>query len=156
MAFLLLTVSCAVKKPVPVIPPISIPETPGPMSEYEIERHIRAEYQKWIGTDHRLGGTNRKGIDCSGFVKNVYQALFDIELPRSTGSQVRVGKPVRRNELRAGDLVFFKLGRHSQHVGIYLSNNTFVHVSEKIGVSITSIDPDYWGRFYWTGRRLLP
>jgi len=103
-----------------------------------------------------MGGTGRKGLDCSGFVKVVYRNVFDIELPRTTKEQVKRGKPVRIQELQSGDLVFFRPPEYARHVGIYLSQSKFVHASKKKGVTESRIDPSYWGRYYWTARRILP
>jgi len=103
-----------------------------------------------------MGGTGRNGFDCSGFVKVVYRNVFDIELPRTTNGQVKRGKSVRFNELQPGDLVFFRPPEYARHVGIYLSQSKFVHASKKKGVSVSRIDGTYWGRYYWTARRILP
>ena len=124
-------------------------------NNHKIEKHIRDEYMRWKGTRHRLGGTGRNGIDCSGFVRAVYKNAFNIELPRTSEAQVREGKQVKRNDLQAGDLVFFKPPTYPNHVGIFLSGNRFVHVSKKEGVIISRINRDYWGRYYWTARRIL-
>jgi cell wall-associated NlpC family hydrolase len=43
-----------------------------------VEQRILGEYYRWKGTHHRLGGTSRQGIDCSGFVKAVYKDAFNI------------------------------------------------------------------------------
>ena len=120
-----------------------------------IEQSIRKEYQQWKGTRHVLGGNNRNGVDCSGFVRAVYQNVFKIELPRSTKKQAKVGTYIERRELKAGDLVFFKPPSAPRHVGIYLSRNQFVHASKSNGVTISKIDRLYWGKYYWTGRRIL-
>ena len=82
-----------------VPPPVVAPAEPGDRelsihnvpADKDIENMIRAEYRRWQGTQHRLGGNDRNGIDCSGFVKLVYRDLFDIDLPRTTREQVRQG-----------------------------------------------------------------
>ena len=121
----------------------------------EIQKQLEAEYQRWRGTRHRLGGNNRSGIDCSGFVKAVYKNIFDMDLPRTTKAQAALGRPVKREHLQAGDLVFFKPPSYPRHVGIYLSNSKFVHASKAKGVTVSEIDPYYWDKYYWTARRLL-
>ena len=73
----------------------------------EIQKQLEAEYRRWRGTRHRLGGNSRSGIDCSGFVKAVYKNIFDMDLPRTTRAQAALGRPVKREHLQAGDLVFF-------------------------------------------------
>ena len=121
----------------------------------ETEKLIYGEYMRWSGTRHRLGGTGQGGIDCSGFVRAVYKNVFNTELPRTTKTQVKQGTFVNRNELRAGDLVFFKPPTYPRHVGIFLKGKDFVHASKSKGVIISKIDPHYWGKYYWTARRIL-
>ncbi len=124
-------------------------------NDAEIEQRLRAEYGRWKGTRHRLGGTDRRGIDCSGFVKAVYANLFNINLPRTTETQAKQGRPIPSAELQAGDLVFFKPPTYPRHVGIFLSQSEFVHASKNKGVTISKIDAYYWGKYYWTARRIL-
>ena len=119
-----------------------------------IEKMIRNEFKRWNGKQHRLGGTGHGGIDCSGFVKEVYKKLFNIELPRTAKDQAKKGVPIGWDELRSGDLVFFKPPTYSHHVGIYLSGDEFVHASKSKGVTISHIDSYYWGKYYWTARRI--
>ena len=121
-----------------------------------IEQQLRAEYELWKGTKHKLGGMDKSGVDCSGFVKYIYQKLFNITLPRTTKSQVTSGRQVKRSRLATGDLVFFKPPGSSRHVGIYLSDDEFVHASKSNGVIISEISPAYWSKYYWTARRVLP
>ncbi len=121
----------------------------------DTEKRVRDEYMRWKGTRHSLGGTGRGGIDCSGFVRAVNKNVFNIELPRTTKEQMKQGRPISRDELRAGDLVFFKPPSYPRHVGIFLNGNQFVHASKKKGVIISRMDPYYWGKHYWTARRIL-
>lgn len=123
---------------------------------HDIEKRIRDEYRRWKGTRHRLGGTGGRGIDCSGFVSVIYKSLFNIDLPRTTKLQVKKGKPISFKKLQAGDLVFFKPPSYPRHVGIFLSGSEFVHASKNKGVTISKIDEYYWGKYYWTARRILP
>lgn len=125
-------------------------------AERIIEKRIIEEFQRWKGVRHKMGGTGRSGVDCSGFVKIVYRNVFDIELPRTTRDQAKRGKPVSFRELQPGDLVFFHPPEYARHVGIYLSRFKFVHASKAKGVTVSKIDDSYWGRYYWTARRILP
>jgi cell wall-associated NlpC family hydrolase len=120
-----------------------------------VEKHLREETQAWEGVPHRLGGTDRRGIDCSGFVRAVYKNVFYLELPRTTEEQVKEGDFVGRLDLRAGDLVFFRQPDSQRHVGIYLSGNEFVHASKSKGIIISEMNRHYWGKYYWTARRIL-
>jgi len=120
------------------------------------ERRILDEYKQWLGTRHKMGGTGSGGIDCSGFVKVVYRNAFNVELPRTTKEQARLGKPVSFKKIQPGDLVFFKPPTYARHVGIYLSQSQFVHASKTKGVTVSRIDAPYWRKNYWTARRILP
>ncbi len=120
------------------------------------EEDLRREYRRWKGTDHKMGGTNESGVDCSAFVRAVYENVFHVSLPRTTKDQVRKGIPVPRHELQAGDLVFFRPPSYPRHVGIYLSKDEFLHASKTKGVTISRMDPYYWDQYYWTARRVLP
>ena len=120
-----------------------------------IEQRIIKEYRRWKGTRHQLGGTGREGIDCSGFVRAVYQGAFNISLPRTTSAQVLWGEPVALGDLRPGDLVFFAPPKYPRHVGIILNQSQFVHASKTKGVTISKLDDDYWLKYYWTARRIL-
>ena len=121
----------------------------------QIQRQLEAEYQRWQGTRHRMGGSSPSGADCSGFVKAVYKNVFKMDLPRTTKAQATLGRPVQKTDLHAGDLVFFKPPSYPRHVGIYLSNSEFVHASKTKGVTISRMDPYYWDKYFWTARRLL-
>ena len=124
-------------------------------NDAEIEKRLRQEYEKWKGIRHQLGGNGGRGFDCSGFVKRVYKDVFNIELPRTTKAQIRRGWPIPIDALQAGDLVFFKPQSYPRHVGIYLGGSEFVHASKSKGVILSRIDEAYWGRYYWTSRRVI-
>ena len=116
---------------------------------------LRAEGDNWIGIPYRWGGTTRRGIDCSAFVQQYVRASLDIDLPRTTATQVHEGRRISRGELMPGDLVFFRR-RGVRHVGVYLGENEFIHASSSRGVTVSSMDSGYWSRHYWTSRRILP
>lgn len=122
----------------------------------EIEQRLRAEATRWRGTPHRMGGNDRRGVDCSGLVQRMYKDLFGIQLPRTARLQSGIGLQVKRNDLKPGDLVFFIPPGKRDHVGIYLGRGDFVHTSSKKGVTVSRIDSSYWKKHYWTARRILP
>ncbi|HID82957.1 MAG TPA: hypothetical protein EYH06_07310 [Chromatiales bacterium] len=111
-------------------------------------------HQGWVGTPHRLGGNSRRGIDCSAYVQRGYRKLYGIELPRTTRAQRKRGKAIGYNRLQAGDLVFFRPDTYPNHVGIYLGDGTFIHVSSKKGVVRSSLEKGYWRRHFRQGRRI--
>ena len=116
---------------------------------------LRREFFRWQGTPYRLGGNNKKGIDCSALVQHIYRDSFNIHLPRTTKTQVKKGLLVYRHQLQIGDLVFFKTGRDTRHVGIYIGNNQFIHASTSKGVITSSLDNIYWKPKYWQAKRIL-
>jgi cell wall-associated NlpC family hydrolase len=112
--------------------------------------------QKMLDIPYRFGGSSFLGIDCSGFVQKVY-GLLDVVLPRTAREQFSHGEMVEKENLSAGDLVFFRTyAKYPSHVGIYLGNNEFIHASSKDRrVKIDNLDaPYYYKRFI--GARRLP
>ena len=109
----------------------------------------------WIGTPYRFGGSSRNGIDCSAFTKELYSDVFNLDIRRSSRDIFSMVSPVTKDELKEGDLVFFKIhSRRISHIGIYLGNNRFAHASSK-GVAISSLDDAYYNRYFYRGGRLL-
>ncbi|MGP8289936.1 C40 family peptidase [Vreelandella zhanjiangensis] len=119
-----------------------------------IRQALMEQHQRWAGTPYRIGGTSAGGIDCSALVRNVFRDTFDLELPRSTYDQVHEGRSIDRQELQAGDLVFFRPPGNN-HVGIYVGDGYFLHASTSQGVIISSLNNSYWQRYYWQSRRAL-
>ncbi len=127
-----------------------------PMSEDDLLfTLLRNEYHHWKGTPYRLGGNNKKGIDCSAFVQVIYKNSFNIKLPRGTKTQAETGYPVYKNKLKVADLIFFKTSWKVRHVGIYIGDNQFLHASTSKGVMISSLDNIYWKAKYWQSRRII-
>jgi cell wall-associated NlpC family hydrolase len=118
-----------------------------------VEHRLRSKVRQWEGTPHRMGGSTRRGVDCSGFVHRLYQDFFGQQIPRSTALLVKSGRPISKKQLRTGDLVFFKVPNKGRHVGIYLSRSEFAHASTSNGVTISNIEDHFWRRYYWTARR---
>lgn len=121
--------------------------------QHSVMASLYDTFEDWKGTPYKLGGVNRRGIDCSAFVQNTFADKFSIPLPRTTRAQVTSGKKVDKNQLQAGDLVFFKTGYYDRHVGIYLQNNQFMHASTSKGVIISDLNNVYWRKHYWTAIR---
>ncbi|EOK4570637.1 NlpC/P60 family protein [Campylobacter upsaliensis] len=125
-------------------------------SQNATEERLRSASRKWQKTPYVLGGTSRRGADCSGFTQTLMRE-FGIMLPRTTKTQMASGIKVSKAKLKAGDLVFFKTGRgpNGLHVGVYLSGNEFVHLSTKGGSKIVSLNNTYWKSRYIGARRYI-
>lgn len=115
---------------------------------------LHAQYQQWKGTPYSYGGMSKNGIDCSAFVYLTFKERFGIHLPRNTYHQARTGQEIDKSSLKSGDLVFFQVDSRTRHVGIYLDEGRFMHVSFKKGVTVSSIDNVYWAKRYWKSVRV--
>jgi lipoprotein Spr len=108
---------------------------------------------EWFGTRYQLGGSTKKGIDCSALVQTLFAVLYGINMPRTTKEQYKITRQISRVELKEGDLVFFNTRGGVSHVGIYLQNNKFVHAATSGGVMISDLYETYWvKRFIGVGR----
>lgn len=118
------------------------------------------EGARWLGVPHRLGGSTKRGVDCSGFVVIVYRNVYGKQLSRSSAQMLkRDCHRIHRNKLREGDLVFFKTTRGGKrkepnHVGIYLKNGRFIHTSTSSGVVVSNLSEPYYTRTWITGGRV--
>ncbi|MEN7529430.1 C40 family peptidase [Cupriavidus sp. 2SB] len=110
-----------------------------------------------IGVRYRFGGNSpESGLDCSGFVRYVFNDTFGFMLPRRSVEMSQVGTTVVANELRPGDLVFFNTMRHTfSHVGIYIGDNKFVHApSTGSKIRVDDMRASYWVTRYNGARRI--
>jgi cell wall-associated NlpC family hydrolase len=120
--------------------------SPPPSSANRAADRAAAYALKMVGKPYRYGGaTPSRGFDCSGLVQYSY-AHAGLKLPHNTEAQLRRSKPVRRADLRRGDLIFFdEKGGPNSHVGIYLGDGTFVHApSSGKNVRRDRLDAPYW------------
>jgi cell wall-associated NlpC family hydrolase len=110
------------------------------------------------GTRYVFGGTSRSGFDCSGFTRYVLGASAGVALPRTAEEQYYNGKQIQSDEMKPGDLVFFKnTYRHGiSHVGIYVGDNKFVHASNPHeGVRVDDLGESYYRNHFAGARRVV-
>lgn len=109
--------------------------------------------EEWYGTPYRLGGTTKKGIDCSAFTQFLFTSVYGLSIPRTAREQYDLTNRISRTQLKEGDLIFFNTRGGVSHVGVFLQNNKFVHASTSGGVMISDIFDEYWARkFVGVGR----
>lgn len=112
---------------------------------------------EWWGTPYALGGSSKRGVDCSYFTLDVMNAIYKTNLKRTAAEQYEQSEKIDWSDLKEGDLIFFKTdgSRSITHVGIYMTNNKFAHASTSQGVTISDLSEPYWQkRLYSLGRVL--
>ncbi len=112
-------------------------------------------YSEWEGVRYKMGGESKKGIDCSAFIQKAFKEKFAMEMPRSTALQSKMGKEISKNELEMGDLVFFRINKRLNHVGIYIEDGKFMHASTSSGVTISDLNSEYFLKRYWKAQRVM-
>jgi gamma-D-glutamyl-L-lysine dipeptidyl-peptidase len=114
---------------------------------YSIEGNIQTEIPeasgkniinlglKYLGSPYLWGGRSPFGIDCSGFIQNVFR-LQGIYLKRDSNQQVENGTTINFvNEAMAGDLAFFdNEDEKITHVGIIIDNKRIIHASGEVRI----------------------
>ena len=143
---------------------VSPPSTPRSLRSEPASLRDRTltQARDYLGASYRRGGSlqTSHSTDCSGFVQFIYKKA-NIDLPRSSSEQARVGAPVTRHldfaMMRPGDLLFFRRGgRHIGHVGIYLGDGKMIHASgRRLGVIITDLHQSSYEGAFVVAKRLF-
>lgn len=111
--------------------------------------------ERFVGIPYRWGGdTVVDGMDCSGFVRAVYN-LCGVNIPRTSREQYLVGESVELDGLKDGDLVFFgdSVDRIN-HVGIYVGDRKFVHAPRRgDDIKVSALDDLYFSKRFIGGKR---
>jgi len=118
---------------------------------------LLAAAKKYMGVRYVFGGTTPKGgFDCSGYVQYVFRER-GYSIPRTADIQFEIGKKTSSSrELVPGDLVFFTTYEPgASHVGIYLGNTKFIHASSSRGVTISSLNDEYYKQRYYGGKKVV-
>ncbi len=115
--------------------------------------------KEYLGAPYRRGGTSKKGFDCSGFARTIYDRFLGLDLPHSSGDQFQSSElqKINTRELQTGDLVFFanqgKKKKRINHVGVYLSDGQFIHASSSEGIIVSSLGESYWKKRFVGSKR---
>lgn len=110
--------------------------------------------EEWYGTNYRYGGTTKKGIDCSAFTAGLLLAVYGFSAPRTAKEQYQNCIRKNRGDLQEGDLVFFNTTGGISHVGVYITNDYFVHSSSSQGVMISSLNDPYFEKRFLGGGKI--
>ncbi len=121
----------------------------------QLYKALNMQYNDWKGVKYKFGGNTKKGVDCSAFVQRTFKDRLNITIPRTTALQSKFGEDVSMNNLEMGDLIFFKTGYKTRHVGIYLEGGKFLHASTKRGVTISRLDNSYYSKHFWKIKRVI-
>ncbi|MBD3166686.1 NlpC/P60 family protein [bacterium] len=115
---------------------------------------MQLSINSFLGVPYLWGGNTRRGVDCSGFTRNVYREQ-GVLIPRVSRDQYRTGRAVE--DLTYGDLVFFNKNGWGRvtHVGIYVGNGEFAHASCSRGVTVSRLNKHYYRKRYVGARRIL-
>lgn len=128
-------------------------------SSYTIEQLINSASNK-IGTRYKSGGVTDEGFDCSGLMYNIFN-LYNIKLPRSSFEQAKLGAVIEPENIKKGDLIFFRTNGRKQinHVGMVIEINPeeikFIHSSTSSGVIISSTKEPYYQKTFAQVNRIL-
>ncbi len=150
---------CTVAIFMPTPSAFSIQSKPAsPLSNFGFtERQFEKRANEFLGIPYRKGGTSRKGLDCSGFTRMLYDRLFGIDLPRNSSEMYQFAKLQKTSDsgMQPGDLVFFfnKKKKRINHVGVYLSDGRFIHASTSQGIMVSRLDDVYWKQRFAGSKR---
>ncbi|HAO99795.1 MAG TPA: peptidase P60 [Fibrobacteres bacterium] len=123
--------------------------TPGSVSD------LRKVAESYLGVSYVFGGQSRNGMDCSGFVRQVYKEAKGIELPHNAAAISHYGRAVSKSDLEPGDIVFFKGLFFIEHTGIYMGNGYFIHSQSGVGVNYTQLDSPYFAAHFAGAKRVI-
>ncbi len=119
-----------------------------------LEDALLKAYGKWEGTRYSFGGDSENGIDCSALTRRIYRSVFSFELPRISTDQIKEGTIVNRNNLKPGDILYFRPENRVNHTAVYIGNSLFINASSSKGVILSSLDSTYWGKYFIYGIRV--
>jgi cell wall-associated NlpC family hydrolase len=111
----------------------------------------------FLGVPYKRGGNSfDAGLDCSGFVRLIYEQTVGMVLPRRSAEQAAATTPIEKSELQPGDLVFFNTLKSTfSHVGIYVGDHKFIHAPRSGAVvRVEDMRVAYWQQRFDGARRV--
>jgi lipoprotein Spr len=97
---------------------------------------------EWLGVKYKLGGSTKRGIDCSQFSKKLYKDVYGKTIGNNCQTQWRQSNRIKKEELVIGDVVFFRSRQSPSgwHCGVFIGDDKFVHAANRYeGVKISSL-----------------
>ena len=115
-------------------------------NQYAARNSISKIAHSTIGNPYKWGGNNpHQGFDCSGLMSYIHKNALGINIPRTAAQQRDQSRTISYAELQTGDMLFFKTGKNSNHVGVYIGDRKFVHAATgSKQVKVASMDSPYW------------
>jgi cell wall-associated NlpC family hydrolase len=148
-------VSAPIAVSAPGMPAVPVP-TLGPLDHNSIVGGVIELARTWLGVRYLWGGCDRRGVDCSCLVRNVW-GPFGVSMPRVTVDQMRWATPVAREQIQPGDLVFFNntcgdCGANPTHVGLAIGGGQMIDAGDT--VQIASYTSGYYAAHYASAGRV--
>ena len=148
------------KPPTPLLPvvpkePVEKPARKSSKDNKDMGAIAARTAERFVGIPYRWGGDNVvEGMDCSGFVRAVYN-LCGLSIPRTSRDQFKAGDLVDKDDLQDGDLVFFgSSAANINHVGIYVGGGKFVHAPRRgEEIRVTAVTESYFEKRFVGARR---
>ncbi|MBT8272469.1 MAG: C40 family peptidase [Bacteroidia bacterium] len=129
--------------------------------KHSIAKAVIGNAMEFKGVRYKFGGTDRKGMDCSGLVYVSFKKE-NIELPRISRDMAKKGSSISLNKVNEGDLLFFKTSKKRSlinHVGLVTKAKKgeieFIHSTTSKGVISSSLSETYWNKAFVEARRIL-
>ena len=127
----------------------------------DVQKDIIDRSRTYVGCAYSTGGTRPPEFDCSGFVGYIMRP-FVPGLPRLSRDMADSGKPIAKDALEPGDLVFFattQVPGAISHVALYIGGGSIIHAisdGPERGVRVTPLGARYWQTHFASAVRILP